>query len=89
MNFVNFLRTPLDDSTSAICVATVNDEYTKSRFKGKFRVTFKDKVCVKLCLKLWFESNCFFLYYCWSLNGYEIDCPESSKKSFFKVSLKK
>ena len=49
-------------TTSAICVATVNDENTKSRFKGKFRITFKDKICVELCLKLWFESNCFFLF---------------------------
>ena len=34
------------------CVVIVNDEHTKSRFKLKPRVKYKDGICVELCLSL-------------------------------------
>ena len=42
-------------------VLTVNDEHTKPRFKGEsVGVKFKEGICVKLSLKLWFESDWYF-----------------------------
>ena len=42
------------------CVVTVNQEHTKSSYKRKLMVKFKDSICTKLCLKLWFESEWYF-----------------------------
>ena len=41
----------------SFCVATVNYEHTKPRFKRKIKVKFKDSICLELCLKLCFERD--------------------------------
>ena len=43
------------------CVVNANDEHTKPWFKtNSFEIKFKDSISLKLCLKLWFESDWYF-----------------------------
>ena len=55
----------------AFSVVTVNDEHTKES-RG---VKFKESVAAELRLKLWFESDWYFVIYL-SQDGFESDCPE-------------
>ena len=43
--------------------------------KKSLEVKFKDGICNKLCLKLLFEKDCFFVMLL-STDGSESDCPE-------------
>ena len=44
--------------------------------KENVGVKFKEVICIKLCLKLWFERDWYFLNIT-SQDGFESDCPES------------
>ena len=57
--------------------------------KESLRVKFKDGICAKLCLKLWFESDWHFVIFP-SQDGFESDCPETKfPNKLPKISLKK
>ena len=47
--------------------------------KGSAWVTFKDDICAKMHLKLWFESDWHFCNVT-SQGGFENDCPEARVK---------
>ena len=41
-------------------VVTVNDEVRNLGLKESVGVKFKEGICAKFCLKLWFESDWYF-----------------------------
>ena len=59
----------------AFRILTVKDEHPKPRFKRKRSVKYKDGLCVKLCLKLWFESDWYFCNI--TVLGFESNSPET------------
>ena len=69
-------RSPETTSVS-FSVVTVNDEHTKPTIGSKESagVKLKEGICVKLRLKLWFESDWYFCNITTS-GLFESNCPE-------------
>ena len=60
----------------ASCVVTVNDKHMEARFKRKCRVKYKDDIRADLCLKVWFESDWYFVILL-SQDCSENSCPKT------------